>query len=300
MDLPLIFSKAEKKGKSYVEYLSALEEERKKIQVFQRELPFSLHLVTYAIESCRRQIAAELFPPSSSNVRSENVEEEPLSDGAPALEEFLPIKLNSISADIENEESGDTTTKKQNWLKSAQLWTSYSNEQDNRDSLVSVAGKEKKSTTTFLSFLPPTELETSTASEDVLTAPSSTIPPQTASSTSETRGVIGSSSSGSDDRRTMAHRKSRRCWSQDLHRRFLDALNQLGGTEAATPKRIREIMKEDGLTNDEVKSHLQKYRLHSRRPCQTTHGKGSSAQQVVFVGGMWMPSSRYAASTMQH
>ncbi|KAB2616349.1 hypothetical protein D8674_022937 [Pyrus ussuriensis x Pyrus communis] len=28
--------------------------------------------------------------------------------------------------------------------------------------------------------------------------------------------------------------------------------------QAATPKQIRELMKVDGLTNDEVKSHLQK------------------------------------------
>ncbi|KAM1627621.1 hypothetical protein ACFXTN_014454 [Malus domestica] len=35
------------------------------------------------------------------------------------------------------------------------------------------------------------------------------------------------------------------------------ALQQLGGSHAATPKQIRELMKVDGLTNDEVKSHLQ-------------------------------------------
>lgn len=47
MDLASIFSKAEGKGRSYEDYLEALEEERKKIQVFHRELPLSLHLVTY-------------------------------------------------------------------------------------------------------------------------------------------------------------------------------------------------------------------------------------------------------------
>jgi SHAQKYF class myb-like DNA-binding protein len=52
-------------------------------------------------------------------------------------------------------------------------------------------------------------------------------------------------------------RKQRRCWSPELHRRFVNALNQLGGSQVATPKQIRELMKVDGLTNDEVKSHLQ-------------------------------------------
>lgn len=60
-------------------------------------------------------------------------------------------------------------------------------------------------------------------------------------------------------------RKQRRCWSPELHRRFVDALTQLGGPQVATPKQIRELMRVDGLTNDEVKSHLQKYRLHTRR-----------------------------------
>ncbi|KAF2316607.1 hypothetical protein GH714_041948 [Hevea brasiliensis] len=75
-------------------------------------------------------------------------------------------------------------------------------------------------------------------------------------------------------------RKQRRCWSPELHRRFVNALQQLGGSQAATPKQIRELMQVDGLTNDEVKSHLQKYRLHTRRvPTATT----TSAKQSVVV-----------------
>ncbi|GMI98011.1 ULT1 INTERACTING FACTOR 1, HRS1 HOMOLOG5 [Hibiscus trionum] len=68
-------------------------------------------------------------------------------------------------------------------------------------------------------------------------------------------------------------RKNRRCWSPDLHRRFVEALELLGGCQAATPKQIKELMHVDGLTNDEVKSHLQKYRLHVRKL------PGSSAQK---------------------
>ncbi|GER50422.1 homeodomain-like superfamily protein [Striga asiatica] len=78
----------------------------------------------------------------------------------------------------------------------------------------------------------------------------------------------------------QSSRKQRRCWSPDLHRQFINALQQLGGAQAATPKQIRELMQVDGLTNDEVKSHLQKYRLHSRRLLAN-----SSSQPV----GLWMP-----------
>ncbi|GAB2227297.1 hypothetical protein Droror1_Dr00009113 [Drosera rotundifolia] len=63
----------------------------------------------------------------------------------------------------------------------------------------------------------------------------------------------------------MGVRKERRCWSRELHQRFLEALQILGGCRVATPKQIRELMRVDGLTTDEVKSHLQKYRLHKRK-----------------------------------
>ncbi|KAJ0833330.1 putative transcription factor MYB-HB-like family [Helianthus annuus] len=37
----------------------------------------------------------------------------------------------------------------------------------------------------------------------------------------------------------------------------LDGVSRQNGIDIATPKQIRELMKVDGLTNDEVKSHLQ-------------------------------------------
>lgn len=81
----------------------------------------------------------------------------------------------------------------------------------------------------------------------------------------------------------QAGRKHRRCWSPELHRRFVSALQQLGGSQVATPKQIRELMQVDGLTNDEVKSHLQKYRLHTRKhPTVGTHS-------MVVLGSLWMP-----------
>ncbi|XP_041993175.1 transcription factor HHO2-like [Salvia splendens] len=70
----------------------------------------------------------------------------------------------------------------------------------------------------------------------------------------------------SDDGTPRAEqKKQRRCWSPELHKIFVDALQQLGGAQTATPKQIRERMKVEGLTNDEVKSHLQKYRIYMKR-----------------------------------
>ncbi|MBA0597478.1 hypothetical protein Gorai_007282, partial [Gossypium raimondii] len=70
----------------------------------------------------------------------------------------------------------------------------------------------------------------------------------------------GKGSSNTIDGQTtisQPHRKARRCWSPDLHKRFVNALQMLGGHQVSTTKQIRELMKVEGLTNDEVKSHLQ-------------------------------------------
>ncbi|KQK21117.1 transcription factor NIGTH1 isoform X2 [Brachypodium distachyon] len=88
-------------------------------------------------------------------------------------------------------------------------------------------------------------------------------------------------------------RKARRCWSPELHRKFVNALNQLGGPHA-TPKQIRERMQVDGLTNDEVKSHLQKYRLHTSR--MVSGGPLMHHRPVVLSGGLWMLPSEESSS----
>ncbi|XP_009774094.1 transcription factor HHO6-like [Nicotiana tabacum] len=92
----------------------------------------------------------------------------------------------------------------------------------------------------------------------------------------------------------QAARKQRRCWSPELHRRFVDALQQLGGSQVATPKQIRELMQVDGLTNDEVKSHLQKYRLHTRR-IPNTQTQPANQSGVA----LWMSQDQYGGSSKQ-
>ncbi|KAH9530959.1 hypothetical protein CY35_19G011300 [Sphagnum magellanicum] len=59
-------------------------------------------------------------------------------------------------------------------------------------------------------------------------------------------------------------KKARVVWSPELHKQFVQAVNQLG-IEKAVPKRILDVMNVQGLTRENVASHLQKYRLYLKR-----------------------------------
>ncbi|KAG5226334.1 hypothetical protein OIU78_025576 [Salix suchowensis] len=52
-------------------------------------------------------------------------------------------------------------------------------------------------------------------------------------------------------------------WTPELHRRFVQAVEQLG-VEKAVPSRILELMGIDCLTRHNIASHLQKYRSHQK------------------------------------
>jgi two-component response regulator (ARR-B family) len=59
-------------------------------------------------------------------------------------------------------------------------------------------------------------------------------------------------------------KKLRVVWSVELHQQFVHAVNLIG-LDKAVPKRILDLMGVDGLTRENVASHLQKYRLYLKR-----------------------------------
>ncbi|MED6130973.1 hypothetical protein PIB30_005626 [Stylosanthes scabra] len=70
--------------------------------------------------------------------------------------------------------------------------------------------------------------------------------------------------------------KERLRWTQQLHDRFVESVNRLGGPDRATPKGILKGMKAMGVSDlsiYHVKSHLQKYRLSKLIPESTSKAK---------------------------
>ncbi|ERN14420.1 myb family transcription factor EFM [Amborella trichopoda] len=273
------------------ELVACLEEERRKIDVFKRELPLCMLLLNDAIDDLKEQAR-------QCRLRG------------PVLEEFIPIK--KAQEERENEAKAERDCKdKMNWMSSAQLWSDNSdNSEEKKEKLDEYeAPSEELQKTDFGekaytigryrnsggAFVP---LNGNGNGNGLVRKEENDIVDLSLSNggikelghvspKGSCRGNAGSSQSA-------LQRKARRCWSPELHRRFVNALQQLGGSQVATPKQIRELMKVDGLTNDEVKSHLQKYRLHTRRPNVSVSSANSNQQNppLVLLSNLWVPHDK--------
>ncbi|KAK4262270.1 hypothetical protein QN277_027852 [Acacia crassicarpa] len=257
-----------------------LEDEMRKIEAFKRELPLCMLLVNDAV----------------TRLTEEKVRFGEVLD-RPEIEEFITLKSNS------GENQQLTTEKdscdKKNWMNSAQLWSAETKLGSENDRFVpenSIQSQNLKNRGgAFIPFHENLGMSKPVMKEDkqISQVPSLSLMTPTSelnlknsktcirncSGVSFLTGPLDGQAQPQPQHLQQNPRKQRRCWSPELHRRFVDALQQLGGAQVATPKQIRELMQVEGLTNDEVKSHLQKYRLHVRRLPASTINQGD---------GLWM------------
>ncbi|KAJ6304897.1 hypothetical protein OIU78_020445 [Salix suchowensis] len=215
------------------DYVKRLEDERRKIDAFKRELPLCMLLLNEAIIRLKEEAMQ-----------------------CKELNALVPLKGGS------NEDGSD----KKNWMSSVQLWNT--NKNINLDCKNQDTRSEPKQRS-------EEDDDRSTCENPIQLVPESC---NFMSKSNNCGNQMKIQSKSQQQQQQHAYRKQRRCWSPELHRFFVDALQHLGGCQVATPKQIREFMQVDGLTNDEVKSHLQKYRLHLRKV------PGSSATPA---NGLW-------------
>ncbi|GMH11190.1 hypothetical protein Nepgr_013031 [Nepenthes gracilis] len=82
-----------------------------------------------------------------------------------------------------------------------------------------------------------------------------------------------------DELSARTPKRSRIEWTPLLHKRFIDVVAHLG-IKNAVPKTIMQLMNVEGLTRENVASHLQKYRLYLKRMQGPSSESHSSSDQL--------------------
>ncbi|PPD76998.1 hypothetical protein GOBAR_DD26057 [Gossypium barbadense] len=95
----------------------------------------------------------------------------------------------------------------------------------------------------------------------------------------------------SDDPSGKTVKRQRLVWTPQLHKRFVDVVAHLG-IKNSVPKTIMQLMNVEGLTRENVASHLQKYRLYLKR-MQGLSNEGPSASDQLFASTP-VPQSMHA------
>lgn len=101
-------------------------------------------------------------------------------------------------------------------------------------------------------------------------------------------GGGGAGGGGEEQARTL--KRPRLVWTPQLHKRFVDAVSHLG-IKHAVPKTIMQLMSVEGLTRENVASHLQKYRLYLKRMQGISsggvgsHASVSHSDEQLFASG---------------
>ncbi|KAL3841145.1 hypothetical protein ACJIZ3_025736 [Penstemon smallii] len=102
-----------------------------------------------------------------------------------------------------------------------------------------------------------------------------------------------SAAAGGSEEPARTLKRPRLVWTPQLHKRFVDAVAHLG-IKNAVPKTIMQLMSVDGLTRENVASHLQKYRLYLKRMQGISNNGGGGGGSA---GGMDSATDHLFASS---
>lgn len=121
----------------------------------------------------------------------------------------------------------------------------------------------------------PASKRTGSISSDGGPMPTEAMPPDTTAAPGPTP-ILESKKRTTEDRDASAApppgtKRPRVHWSSQMHSQFVAAVNKLG-IDKAVPKKILELMTVEGLTRENVASHLQKYRLYLKKAAKMDGG----------------------------
>ncbi|KAG1338346.1 transcription factor MYBC1 [Cocos nucifera] len=94
----------------------------------------------------------------------------------------------------------------------------------------------------------------------------------------------GAAIAGDEGSAARTLKRPRLVWTPQLHKRFVDAVAHLG-IKNAVPKTIMQLMGVEGLTRENVASHLQKYRLYLKRMQQTSSSASAAGHGGAALAG---------------
>ncbi|XP_016648658.1 PREDICTED: transcription factor LUX [Prunus mume] len=100
--------------------------------------------------------------------------------------------------------------------------------------------------------------------------------------TEEADSALRTENFSADDTSARTLKRPRLVWTPQLHKRFVDVVAHLG-IKNAVPKTIMQLMNVEGLTRENVASHLQKYRLYLKRMQGLSGDVGPSSSDQLFA-----------------
>ncbi|PWA74916.1 DNA helicase Pif1-like protein [Artemisia annua] len=108
------------------------------------------------------------------------------------------------------------------------------------------------------------------------------------------------------EKQTNIKKQKRKTWNAGLEKKFIDTVVKLGGSQAATPKKIKEHMKEDDITILELKKHIETFRqktntvdsfVKTRKQPSFVDTQDWTQQMIYYFKERWEDKERVKTTT---